>query len=156
MHAFAASHLPIVGPWFDDLDTARWLGRRAWPEQLLLRASRLPDRYALLGVRDGVPVGVVDVERNRDARAGFAIAVAPECRGEGVARAMVAALWEYPALTQVVEFFAGVEVGNDASDRLMRSAGFRVVTAPDHEGFVYFAARRDGKHPALPWFRPDR
>ncbi len=38
---FAAAHLPIVRPWFDDPDARRWLGGPDWPEMML----RLTDSF---------------------------------------------------------------------------------------------------------------
>jgi L-amino acid N-acyltransferase YncA len=86
-------------------------------------ASRLLDPDALLWVieADGVPAGVVRFQREDEA-ATVSIAVAPEQRGRGIARAgLGAALCQLPWRLPVL---AWVLASNLASSRLFEGAGF--------------------------------
>jgi hypothetical protein len=47
------------------------------------------------------------------------------------------------ALPDIVEWFAGIERGNDASRRLVLGLGFRQMTEEDADGFTYYARGRD-------------
>ena len=39
LQTFGSEQLPIVEPWFEDVDTQRWLGGPGWPSLILDRAS---------------------------------------------------------------------------------------------------------------------
>jgi ribosomal protein S18 acetylase RimI-like enzyme len=136
-----------VGPWFDEGETRRWLGNRSWVAQCLRLTG--PDRHALLGTLDDMPVGLVDVEVVGP-RAGFAIVIAPSHRRRGIGAALIEACVADPRFAGVDEWFAGVEHSNGASRALLERRGFSRMTDEDAEGFTYFALRRRG-WPDLPW-----
>jgi RimJ/RimL family protein N-acetyltransferase len=99
---------------------ARWLATRlADPATLLLVAER-----------DGVAVAQVRLDREPDAIGVVSIAVAPEARGAGVARAALDALAARDDLG-VSTLRALVKPGNAASRRLFRRAGYTEVGGPD-------------------------
>lgn len=135
--------LPTVDSWFAESETRQWLGDPAWPRQLIRLAGLSRDRFAFAAVRQGVVVGIADVERYEDGRAAVAIVVAPEHRRRGVGKTIVMMLIERAEPAGVVEFVGGVEAGNGASAAFLTSCGFEQTTdAPDDEGFTYFALRR--------------
>lgn len=149
LRPFAAEDLSTVGPWFDNADTLRWLGGRDWPAQSLRLAG--DGRLLFLALRGTAPVGLLDVETYEERRASFAIAVAPAERRAGMGTAVLAAAIAHQHFASVVEWFAGIEHGNDASRRLVERLGFRRVTDEDADGFTYYAR---GESPS-PWYLPD-
>jgi RimJ/RimL family protein N-acetyltransferase len=128
--------LGTVEPWFDDADTRRWLGDRAWPRAALGLADP-PGRIALVALEDDVPIALVDVELTEEGRAALALVVAPGARRNGVATRVLAALTRAPALAAARELYGTVEPGNVASEHLLRRAGF-VRDGTDHDGFARF------------------
>ncbi len=138
-----------VERWFDDAETQRWLGGRDWPAQSLRLAGET--RHVLLASAGGDAVAMIDVETYPDARASFAIVVAPAARRSGIGRATLNAVIDHHALSAVTEWFAGIERGNDASRRLVEALGFRRVTEEDADGFTYYALGEV----ASPWSPPD-
>ena len=106
--------------------------------------------YTMLGLSDGTPTGLVDIEIGADNRAAFAIVVAPDWRRSGLGRALVDACLADPRFDRVCEWFARVETGNFREPAIAQRCGFTRMTAEDAEGFSYFA-RRLGGWPPLPW-----
>ena len=151
LRPFAAADLQLVRPWFDDVETRRWLGGPDWPEETLRLCG--PGRDAFLAIWQDEPVGLIDCESYPDRRASFALVTAPQLRGRGLGRAMIAVLLAAPRYDDIDEFFVGIEAGNVASERLMRAAGFALVADTDDEGFRYFAWCRHGS-PAQAWVKP--
>jgi ribosomal protein S18 acetylase RimI-like enzyme len=148
LRPLVAADLPALEHWFNDDDTRHWLGDRRWPSNKLGMSG--PSHHAMLGVVDGQPVGLVDIEVDADYRAAFAIVVAPDQRRRGLGRTMVEACLADPRFDDVCEWFAGVETGNIASQQLLVSCGFARMTDEDADGFSYFARRLSG-WPRLPW-----
>jgi RimJ/RimL family protein N-acetyltransferase len=144
---FTARGLLVVGPWFDDAETRRWLGDRRWPSMILRLAARLPgehrghqvlDRRAWIVEEDDAPVGLVDVEVYEDRTAGLAFVTAPDRRGSGLGRRALHAIVEQLAADGIRQVFGGAEADNAASIRCMEGAGFtRRSDEPDAEGFLY-------------------
>jgi RimJ/RimL family protein N-acetyltransferase len=151
LRPFAAGHLPLVRPWFDDIETRRWLGGPDWPEETLRLCG--PSSDAFVAIWQDVPVGLIDCESYPDRRASFALVTAPHLRGRGLGGAMITALLAAPRYDEIDEFFVGIETGNVASERLMCAAGFALVADTDDEGFCYFAWHRHGS-PTQPWVKP--
>ena len=141
LRPLTAADIPAVEPWFDDEETRHWLGGRDWPRKSLRLAG--PDRYELLALLDGVPVGMVDIEIEHG-RAAFAVVIAPAARRRSRGRQMVEACIALPAFANIAEWFAGVERGNTASQQLLEGLGFLRMTEEDADGFTYFARRRFG------------
>jgi len=135
-----------VEGWFDDPDTRRFLGGREWVRRIpaLLqdspgvefRGRRVLARCAWIAYATGRPVGIVDVERYDDGTAGIALAVAPAMRGKGIGRRILSSLETLDELAEVKAFIGGVEPGNEAALRCMRSAHFDVAEREDEEGML--------------------
>jgi RimJ/RimL family protein N-acetyltransferase len=152
-----AELLPEVEPWFDDPETIRFLGDRNWVRRALRLVDETPGtqyRGRTVVGRDvwiifkQVPVGFIDVERYDDGRAGCALVVAPGMRCQGIGRAILAAVWERPELTDVEELIGGVEPENVASRRCLEAAGFRLSSEPDEEGMLQGACTRPSHAPS--------
>ncbi len=140
--------LPVVRLWFEDVETRHWLGGWNWPRGKLALAG--PGRHTLLGLIDGLPAGLLDIEVDAAQRAAFAIVVSPTLRRLGLGRALTVAMMADRQFAQVDEWFAGVESGNVGSRQLLIGCGFARVTDEDADGFTYHALRRRG-WPQLPW-----
>ena len=154
LRPLTSADIPVIEPWFDDEETRHWLGGRDWPRKSLKLAG--PDRHELLAVREGTPVGMVDIEIEHG-RAAFAVVIAPAARRQGLGRQMVEACLALPAFATVAEWFAGVERGNTASRQLLEGLGFLRMTEEAADGFTYFARRRFGWADS-PWnpYGPER
>jgi RimJ/RimL family protein N-acetyltransferase len=168
---FGSDHLPFVEPWFQDVDTQKWLGGPGWPSLVLDLADKpLADfrgavetgRYTWLAWDGDRPVGLIDCgttdrwttwEGGPGGRgviaaipapsANISYVVDPIARHCGYGRAMVRELLHVPELAQVKLFAAGIESGNVASIRCARSAGFELLSPePDWEDIVYYVRRR--------------
>jgi RimJ/RimL family protein N-acetyltransferase len=156
LQAFSLTDLEIVEPWFEDLQTRRFLGGPGWPARMLELDERRVAGEEFRGARQTgdclsggqgtcVPVGYVDcgtferwticeqraggviVGDSIDVPAGsIAFVVDPDFRRQGLGRAMIAALISRPELGEVKLFGAGVEPENLASARCLRAAGFRL------------------------------
>jgi len=126
-----------AAPWFDDLETRLRLGDRGWPVQALRLAAESEEHSAFAVEQDGELVAIADAELE-DGRAEVALVVAPERRRRGIGRAVLDALRGELG----VPLFVGVERGNGAAERLVRSAGFeQVEPEPDADGYVLFLGR---------------
>jgi RimJ/RimL family protein N-acetyltransferase len=165
--------LPVVARWFDDPDTSRFLGGPDWPASMLAHGERAvgttfrgatqTGAYNYLAIADEIPVGYIDcgtfdrctvyagegpegpviTELLEVMTGSIAFAVNPERRGEGLGRAMIAALLARPELREVALFEAGVDPDNAPSRRCLETSGFRVRTEqPDFEGMLYYRAWR--------------
>lgn len=143
--------LPGIEPWFDDAETIRFLGDRAWIRRELrlvdetpgteYRGRRVVGRDAWV-VFDERPVGFIGVERYDDGRAGCTVVVDPDRRSQGIGRAILDAVWDRPELADVEELIGGVEPENVASRRCVAAAGFRLAPEPDEEGMLNGARTR--------------
>ncbi|QDZ09399.1 GNAT family N-acetyltransferase [Devosia ginsengisoli] len=151
LRAASETDLPVVRTWFDDAATQRWLGGRDWPDESL--RLRGPGRQSYVALADSGIVGFIDCEQYEDCRASFAIVVAPVERGRGLGRTIVEAVTALPENGGIEEFFAGIELSNLASEKLVLAAGFVPVSDPDEDGFRYFAWWRHGR-PDEVWARP--
>lgn len=149
-----ADLLPEIEPWFDDPETIRFLGDRAWIRRELrlvdetlgteYRGRRVVGRDVWV-IFDELPVGFIDVERYDDGRAGCVIVVAPARRSQGIGRAILDAVWNRPELVDVEELIGGIEPENVASRRCVTAAGFRLATEPDEEGMLNGARKRPSR-----------
>ena len=149
--SLTAGVLPEIEPCFDDPETIRFLGDRAWIRRALRLVDQTPGTEyrgrTVVGrdvwvIYDHVPIGFIDVERYDDGRAGCAIVVAPALRGRDFGRAILGAVWERPELADVEELIGGVEPENLASRRCLAAAGFRLASDPDEEGMLNVARTR--------------
>jgi RimJ/RimL family protein N-acetyltransferase len=149
------------------------LGGPEWPAQLLalaersagtmFRGARRIDSHQYLALADGAPAGYIDcgtfdrctvyggegpdgpiILETIDAVTGaIAFVIAPELRGRGLGRAMIAAMLARPELRDVELFEAGVEPRNTASRRCLEAAGFELGSeGPDVEGMLYYRVWR--------------
>jgi RimJ/RimL family protein N-acetyltransferase len=143
------SDLSEVERWFDDTETQRWLGGRDWPSQSLRLAGE--HRHVLLAMLDGNAVGLIDIETYPGHRASFAIVVPISARRQGIGRRILKAAIDDPRLAGIVEWFAGIERGNEASRSLVQGLGFRQVTDEDADSFTYYSLG----HPSVPWSLPE-
>jgi len=167
LKAFERDELPLVEPWFEDVETRRWLGGPQWPRQMLDLAERPlsefrgaveTGRYRWLAWNGGGAVGYCDAgtfdrwttwdgERVIGTvpvtSASIAFVVAPTQRRRGYGAAILEALKQATELTDVELLAAGVEPANDASVACLQRAGFDALDPrPDFEGFLYYAWRR--------------
>jgi RimJ/RimL family protein N-acetyltransferase len=151
LRPFTADLLAAVAPWFDDAETARWLGGRDWPENLLRLIADPPQEHRGSTVREhagwvatlgGEPVALIDTEVYADGTAALSLVVAPARRRRGAGAASLAAIGELLASRGVVALVGGVEQHNEASHRCVRAAGFvAVADDPDEEGFINYVLR---------------
>ncbi|MEO8758158.1 MAG: GNAT family N-acetyltransferase [Devosia sp.] len=148
LRSLTAADIGSISPWFDDDETRHWLGDSSWPIKGLKLAG--PNRHELLGLVDGNPVGLVDIEVGPDARAAFAIVISPSMRGQGIGVQMIEACLAAARFAEISEWYAAVERGKVASLQLLQRFGFARVTNEGPDGFSYFARRRFG-WPVLPW-----
>jgi len=135
-----------VEPWFDDVETQRYLGDRSWIRRELdlvatqpgteFRGRTIKSRLAWVVRTHATSVAFVVVERYSDASAGLAFVVAPTHRGRGLGRAMLLALDSRPELAGVARLIGGIEPDNVRARRMVESAGFTVAETPDHEGIL--------------------
>jgi RimJ/RimL family protein N-acetyltransferase len=173
LHPFTREDLATVEPWFRDPDTARFLGGPAWPARMLeiakqgigeeFRGAVKTGTFRYIAEADGRPFGYIDcgtydrctvcdahgpdgpiITETIDVEtAAIAFVVDPQQRGQGLGRAMIAALIRRPELRHVRLFEAGVEPDNSASRRSLEAVGFRVRSEqPDFEGFLYYRCWR--------------
>jgi RimJ/RimL family protein N-acetyltransferase len=152
---FTRDLLAVVGSWFDDPETGRWLGGRDWPENLLRlvadpprehRGSAVRERAGWIATLDGEAVALIDTEVYEDRTAAVSLVVAPAHRRRGIGGAALAAIGRLLARSYGVDaLIGGVEQHNDASHRCVKAAGFVAITErPDDEGFVNYVLRLDG------------
>ena len=132
----------VIAPWFDDAETARYLGGRAWLHASLRLVQAAPGsevaglralaRHLWVGFDEGEqPVALVDTEVYEDGTASLALVVAPARRGQGVGRRLLLALPEQEALRGVRTLTGGVEPDNIACQRCLAGASFVVTSIPD-------------------------
>jgi RimJ/RimL family protein N-acetyltransferase len=121
----------------DEAEHVAWLARR-----LSSPASRL-----FIGLdAGGTPIGQVRFERHPGDDAEVSIAVAPEARGRGLGRALLAAGIDAIAADPsypVNGFTARVRPENAASARLFGEAGFREIARTEVDGLACLVLRRD-------------
>jgi RimJ/RimL family protein N-acetyltransferase len=171
LRAFESDELQLVEPWFEDVETQRWLGGPGWPSLILdlaghslakFRGAVETGRYAWVAWDGDRPVGLIDCgttdrwttwDGGPDGRgviasiaepsANISYVVDPTARRCGYGRAMLRELPDVPELAHVKVFAAGIEAGNVASIRCARSAGFDPLSSePDWEGIIYYVKRR--------------
>lgn len=141
-----------IVPWFDDPDTVRHLGGREWVHTALHLMKVMPgytdgnitvlDRRCWVVEEDCKHVALLDIEVYNDRTASLAIVVAPDQRQRGVARCILTAMWDLPALATVNSVFGCIDAGNEASRRCFAAAGFIVDDTPDHDGMLRVTAAR--------------
>lgn len=126
--------------WRNDPVTVRFTrtGRPVEPdehERWLAERLADPGTRIWIGEVDGEPVGEVRVDV-RDGVGEVDVAVAPEHRGHGHARALLAEMEEEMLGDyQVRELVARVHPGNEASARAFRAVGFAEAGDPAPDGF---------------------
>jgi RimJ/RimL family protein N-acetyltransferase len=169
LRPLTSAEMPLITPWFEDRYTARFLGGPAWPAQMLalagcsagtmFRGARQIDSHHYLALADGTPAGYIDcgtfdrctvyggegphgpiIVETIDAVTGaIAFVIAPQLRGRGLGRAMIAAMLARSELRDAELFEAGVEPPNTASRRSLEAAGFELGSEqPDPEGMLYY------------------
>ena len=172
LRPFEREQLPLIEPWFLDVETERWLGGPNWPRIQLdladqplreFRGASETGRLRRLAWDDEVPVGFIGCEtfdrwtnwagrseavgavETIDVPTGWmGYVVDPARRRRGYATAMIEQLMALPELEDVEMFTAGVEPENAASVRALAKAGLHPLRAePDSEGIVYFIWRRE-------------
>ena len=89
--------------------------------------------------------GPIILEKIDAVTGAIAFVIAPELRGRGLGRAMIASMLARSELRDVELFEAGVEPQNTASRHCLEAAGFKPGSAePDVEGMLYYRVwRRD-------------
>jgi RimJ/RimL family protein N-acetyltransferase len=153
LRPFTPDLLGAVAPWFDDAETARWLGGRDWPEDLLHliadppqehRGSTVRERAGWIVTLNGEPVALIDTEIYADDSAAVAL-VAPAYRRRGIGVSALAAIGRLLVRGRGVEaLIGGVEQHNVACHRCVKAAGFvAVAEVPDDEGFINYVLRLD-------------
>ncbi len=154
LRLLARADLPLIRPWFEDLDTRRFLGGPDWPAAMLehgaraagtvFRGARQTGAHHYLALSADTPVGYIDcgtfdrcticagegpqgpitTETINATTGAIAFVIDPGLRGRGLGRAMIAALLDRPELFAVELFEAGVEPENTASRHCLQTAGF--------------------------------
>lgn len=135
---FRAGDVPAVEPWFDDLDTERWLGGRDWPSMVLRASATLPRARTFLACRAGRPLVLLGFDVEEDGRAGISYVTNPQARRRGHATAVLRLMLPLAAQAGARCLVAGVEAGNASSEALLRRLGFRPQGPCDADGFSYF------------------
>ena len=146
-HSLTAALMPALEPWFDDSETQRYLGGRPWLHRALALvrsqpgtpsgATTVAGRY--VWVAAPAPeryVGLVDLETYADNSASFAFVVAPQLRGQGWGRQLLAELLARPELAQITLLYSDVDAVNTASRRCLERAGFTVGATADADGLL--------------------
>jgi RimJ/RimL family protein N-acetyltransferase len=167
------AELPLIRPWFEDPNTSQFLGGPEWPAQMLalaersagtmFRGARQLDSHHYLALASGTPAGYIDcgtfdrctvfggegpdgpiiLETISAVTGAIAFVIAPELRGRGLGRAMIAAMVARSELRDVELFEAGVDPQNTASRRCLEAAGFELgAEGPDVEGMLYYRVWR--------------
>jgi len=146
--SFVHADRVMVDPWFDDDDTRRFIGGTGWVEHSLLhppeppterRGRQVSARFMWVARRDGVPVGVVDVESYDDGTAELAVIVAPEHRRAGMCKQILEAVIAHPALVEVQALRLGVEPDNLGAALCAEHAGFALeADVPGESGMTHF------------------
>jgi RimJ/RimL family protein N-acetyltransferase len=113
-------------------DTIALADHVSWLTRLLNDTSR----RLFIAEEAGVPLGSVRADSEADGVTLLSWTVAPDARGHGVGKRMLAALLE--KLTGTLR--AEVKVGNVASMRIAESAGLLLVR--EEGGVLYYKARR--------------
>lgn len=173
LRPLTSADLPLITPWFGDPDTGRFLGGPEWPAQMLalagrsagtiFRGARQTGIHHCLALADNTPVGYIDcgtfdrctvyggegptgpiiLETIHAVTGAIAFVIAPELRGRGLGRAMIAAMLARSELRDVELFEAGVEPRNTASRHCLEASGFELSSEqPDFEGMLYYRAWR--------------
>lgn len=111
-------------------------GEVSWPDHLQWLADVLSDRRRILevGEIEGVPVGVVRLDREGASAATISVTVAPEARGLGLAAALLRRAVAAAAARGIGRVDARIRPGNDASRRAFVAAGFTVVSDGTADG----------------------
>jgi RimJ/RimL family protein N-acetyltransferase len=147
--------LSVVEPWFEDNDTSRYLGGRAWPGRMLdlteravgteFRGATQIVSFMFLAAHRGRPVGYIDcgvfdrwteyagedddgpiIRDSIEVTTGsIAFVIDVAVRGQGLGRSMIRALVARPELSEVRLFEAGVDPDNLASIRCLLGADFQ-------------------------------
>jgi RimJ/RimL family protein N-acetyltransferase len=128
-------------------EVSRESGEVSWEEHVAWLESSLPrpDRLLLVAVDGNGPVGTVRWDQAEEAEWEVSITVAPQRRGQGLAKALLAA--GERVLTKAaggVWCLATVHTGNVASRRLFLAAGYVPDAPANADGFERYAAFRSG------------
>lgn len=136
--------IEIVDPWFDDPDTKKYLGGKAWPRQLLKLVDEMPGkefkgktirgRYAFLVFLGQTPVALIDLETYGDATAALAPIVAPNYRGRGIAKQIHSDVWEFSEMKGIDTITGGLDPDNIASIKSLDATGAIISEKMNAEG----------------------
>ncbi|MEV4708836.1 GNAT family protein [Actinoplanes sp. NPDC049316] len=149
-------------PWFDHPQVQRYLGGRDWLPRVLSVAARGGGEvfrghlvlrcHAWFGVDAAGEVGFIGGDVYADGHGlrsmGLAFVVDPRRWREGRGRALLRAATTASEVSDVDEFFCGVQPDNVASRSCCAAAGFVPDDGVTSEGLLYYRLRRPGKNPA--------
>lgn len=148
-----------VQPWFDDDESARWLGGREWPSEMLRLQTVVvgessdgvttTERSAFVAVDgDGVPIGLIDLEFYDNGTGSAALVVAPRARRHSVGREILAAVERVCLVRHINEIVGHVECGNVPSIRCLQAAGYTLSESVDADGLIAVSKRLAGSRVA--------
>jgi RimJ/RimL family protein N-acetyltransferase len=112
-----------------------------------------PADRLLIGMRAKEPVGQVRLDRDDAGRVEVGISVAPEVRGQGIGRALLAAALEAGRDDDELAatgFVARIRPENAASIALFEGAGFRLATSTEVDGMACLVYKRAVEVPVMP------
>jgi RimJ/RimL family protein N-acetyltransferase len=131
---------PILKRWFTDPETKRRMAGMLPLDRFIDFVRQAQNRICRMACMNGVPIGLVDAEKETNGRAYVGIIVDPDLRGRGYGRRMLHGL---RALAELRDgsLHATVAPANQAAIRCLLQAGFaRSSPEPDDEGFLEFSA----------------
>ena len=131
---FQAADMTVVGVWFGDADTARWVEppNEAW----VAHVTGGTRARAWIASRDGGDVGLVQADWDADRTAFVSLVVDPAQRGRGIGRAVQHA-WLATLGRDFARVEGRIEPANVAAVRCALHSGFTLTSAtPDEDGFL--------------------
>lgn len=119
-----AADARIVWEWRNDPASraaSRTTAAIAWEDHAAWFPEALTTRRMLIGEQDGAPVGLVRFDPDGAGGHWVSINLAPQARGRGVGRRLLAAA----VATVAGPLHAEIRAGNLASERIFQACGFR-------------------------------
>lgn len=163
--------VPSIRPWFEDLNTEKYLGGYRWIDTAVerfskaigkeFRGARVIDRIGYVFYQEDTAIGYAEAEvydqlttvdkngeeivikiREPLITAAIVYVVAPEFRGKGIAKSILEDFISLDRFKDVKAFVAGTEEENVASMKLLESVGFSKRNAePDFEDMINWELR---------------
>ncbi len=134
----------VIEPWFDDLDTKKYLGNKDWLHRLFKLLDEMPGkefkgkiisgRYALLVFLGQTPVALIDIETYSDATAALALVVAPDYRSKGIAKRIHGDIWELSEMKDINKIIGGLDPDNIASLKSLKETGAIISKKLNEQG----------------------